>query len=297
MSNVYKVQDQNVRKTWFLMAGFLIFVIVVGWGASLVFDSQLILYVAIIFSLLMNFFSYWYSDKVVLGISGAKKISRESDRELWNIVENLSIASGLPMPQLYVIADPAPNAFATGRNPQNSAVAVTSGLLARLDRSEIEGVIAHELAHIQNRDILLQTTVVVLVGFLTLLSDFFLRAALYGGGGSNRNGGNAAFLLIGIVLIVLSPIIGKIIQLAISRKREFLADATGALLTRYPEGLAQALEKISAYQAPLQRANHATAHMYISSPFGRKSKTGFLNRLFMTHPPVEERISALLGKH
>ncbi len=297
MANVYKVQDQNIRKTWFLMAGFLVFVIVVGWGASLVFDSQLILYVAIIFSLFMNFFSYWYSDKVVLRISGAKKISRESDRELWNVVENLSIASGLPMPRLYIIADPAPNAFATGRNPQNSAVAVTSGLLARLERSEVEGVIAHELAHIQNRDILLQTTVVVLVGFLTLLSDFFLRAALYGGGGGNKGGGNTAFLLIGIVLIILSPIIGKIIQLAISRKREFLADATGALLTRYPEGLARALEKISGYQAPLQRANHATAHMYISSPFGRKAKTGFLNRLFMTHPPVEDRIKALLGKN
>ncbi len=296
MANVYKVQDQNIRKTWFLMTGFLVFVIFVGWGASLVFDSRLILYVAIIFSLFMNFFSYWYSDKVVLRISGAKKISRESDRELWNIVENLSIASGLPMPRLYIIADPAPNAFATGRNPEHSAVAVTSGLLARLERSEIEGVIAHELAHIQNRDILLQTTVVVLVGFLTLLSDFFLRAALYGGAGGNRNGGNVAFLLIGIALIILSPIIGKVIQLAISRKREFLADATGALLTRYPEGLARALEKISGYQAPLKRANHATAHMYISNPYGQKAKTGFLNRLFMTHPPVEERITALLGK-
>jgi heat shock protein HtpX len=246
----------------------------------------------------MNFTSYWFSDRIVLRISGAKPATREEYFDLYNVTENLSISTGLPMPKLYVINESAPNAFATGRNQKHSAVAVTTGLLAILDRSELEGVIAHELAHIKNRDILLQSVVVVLVGLVTLVTDFFLRSMMF----SNRDNDSKAgpiILIIGILLMILSPIVATIIQLAISRKREFLADSTGALMTRYPDGLASALRKISASDIPMRKANHATAHMYISDPFDdveEKKKTSFLHKLFMTHPPVEERIEALLGK-
>lgn len=261
------------------------------------YNDPTILYIFVGFSFVMNFFSYWFSDKVVLSMAGAKQVSRESNRELWNVLENLCISSGLPMPKLYIINDPAPNAFATGRDEKHSAVAVTSGLLQLLDRSELEGVLAHELSHIKNRDILIMTIVVVLVGFVTLVSDFMLRWGLHGGGDSNNNGGGRARLIaivIGLVLVILSPVIATIIQLAISRKREFLADASGALMTRYPEGLASALKKISGYPGEIQRANHATAHLYISNPFKGKREKGFMAKLFMTHPPVQERINALM---
>src|SRR5690606_1468279 len=225
----------------------------------------------------------------------------ESYRELWNITENLCIASGLPMPKLYVIDDPAPNAFATGRNQKHAVVAVTTGLLAILDKNELEGVIAHELSHIGNKDMLISTIVVVLVGFITLLSDMFLRAHIFGGGmrgGGDRNGGGRVQLvlvLVGILLMILSPIIATLIQLSISRKREFLADASGALLTRYPEGLASALEKISSYGGKMRKANHATAHLFISNPFGGKKKRGWFENIWATHPPAEERIKRLRG--
>ncbi len=278
------------------MTGFLVVVIFLGWGFSYFYNEPGILYIAVFFSIFMNFFSYWYSDKIVLKMSGAKPVSRDSHRELWNITENLSITAGLPMPKLYIIEDPAPNAFATGRNKEHAAVAVTTGLLSVLDRVELEGVIAHELAHINNKDILLQTLVVVLVGFVTLLADFFLRMTIFGGGNRDSKGGQAQMimLVIGLVLSILAPIVATVIQLAISRKREFLADSSGALLTRYPEGLASALEKISSYSGQMRKANHATAHMYISNPFGSKSKKGY-HKWFMTHPPVEERLSALRG--
>ncbi|OGD66734.1 zinc metalloprotease HtpX [Candidatus Campbellbacteria bacterium RIFOXYC2_FULL_35_25] len=296
MATLYTHQDENVRKTWFLMIMFLVFVVLIGWAFSFSFDNPIILYVAIAFSLIMNFSSYWYSDKIALKISGAHVAEENQYKDLLNIVENLSITAGLPMPKVYVINDQSPNAFATGRNSENAAVAVTTGLLAILDRSELEGVIAHELSHIGNRDILLSTVVVVLVGFIALLADFFLRWSFWGRGGSNNDsgGGNSKLimLVVGIVLSILAPIAVKLIQLAISRKREFLADASGALLTRYPEGLAGALEKISKSAIPLQRANRATAHMYISNPFSGKK----VSKFFMTHPPVEERINALLNK-
>jgi heat shock protein HtpX len=297
-SNLYKVQESNVLKTWALMLGFLIFVIGIGWFLSLYYEDVTILYFFIALSLIMNFTSYWFSDRIVLRISGAKPATREEYFDLYNITENLSISTGLPMPKLYVINESAPNAFATGRNQKHSAVAVTTGLLQILDRSELEGVIAHELAHVKNRDILLQSVVVVLVGLVTLVADFFLRSMIF----SNRDSDNKAgpiILVIGILLMILSPIVATIIQLAISRKREFLADSTGALMTRYPDGLASALRKISASDIPMRKANHATAHMYISDPFDdveEKKKTSFLHKLFMTHPPVEERIEALLGK-
>ncbi|MBU1160107.1 M48 family metallopeptidase [Patescibacteria group bacterium] len=270
---------------------FLVVIIAVGWVFSQAFGDPIILYIAVFFSLFMNFLSYWYSDKIVLKMSGAKEISHENNRELFHIVENLCITAGLPMPKIYIINDPGPNAFATGRNKEHAVVAVTSGLLEKLNKTELEGVIAHELSHIGNRDILISTIVVVLVGFVALLSDFFLRSHLWGG--RRRGEGREQLLMMaaGLILAILAPIAVKLIQLAISRKREFLADASGALLTRYPDGLASALEKISQYQMPLQRANKATAHLYISSPFGKKK----VSSLFMTHPPTEERIAALRG--
>ncbi|MBI2046488.1 MAG: M48 family metallopeptidase [Parcubacteria group bacterium] len=281
------------------MLVFVLVIIGIGWSFSYIYNDQSILYFAVFFSVGMNILSYWYSDKIVLKMSGARPAKRETYRELWNIVENLSITAGLPMPKLYVINDQAPNAFATGRNKEHAAVAVTSGLLAILDRTELEGVVAHELSHIGNRDILLQTVVVILVGFVTLLSDFFLRMTFFGGGSGSDNRDNRVqmiMVLLGIALAILSPIIATIIQLAISRKREFLADASGALLTRYPEGLAKALEKISKAPQELRRANHATAHLYIANPFKGRNASGFMAKLFMTHPPSAERIAILRGE-
>jgi len=274
-----------------LMSLFLVVIIAVGFVFSQAYRSPGILYFAVIFSLLMNFFSYWYSDKIVLKMSGAKPVEKKDNPELFRIVENLCITAGLPMPKIYVINDVAPNAFATGRNKEHAVVAVTAGLLERLNKTELEGVIAHELSHIGNRDILISTIVVVLVGFIALLSDFFLRFTFFGGRNRDREDGRAQviFMILGIVLAILAPIAVMLIQLAISRKREFLADASGALLTRYPEGLASALEKISQYKMPMKMANKATAHLYISNPFTTKK----VATLFMTHPPMEQRVAAL----
>jgi len=294
MPTLYTHKDSNIRKTWILISIFLIFIIGLGWVFSYQFQSPIILVIAVIFSSLMSFTSYWYSDKIVLAMSKAKEIKNQDNPELYRIVENLCITAGLPLPKIYIIDEMAPNAFATGRDPQHAVVAVTRGLLGKLDRSELEGVIAHELSHIGNRDILLQTVVVILVGLVTLLSDWFLRWTIFGGRRNNREGGGQAaaiMMLIGIFLAILSPFIGLLIQMAISRKREFLADADGALLTRYPEGLARALEKISQDSTELKAANKATAHMYISNPFkGKKVK-----KMFLTHPSVEERTKALRG--
>jgi heat shock protein HtpX len=291
MASLYTHHDSNIRKTWFLMAGFLVAVIALGWGFSWYFETPAVLYVAIIIAVLMNIFSYWYSDTIVIKLTGAKPASREGNRELWNVLENLSITAGLPMPKLYIVDDPAPNAFATGRNAEHAAVAVTTGLLSLLDRTELEGVIAHELSHIGNRDMLVSTVVVVLVGFIAILADIFLRMTFWGGG-RDRGDSKAGifFLIAGVVAAILAPIAAQLIQLAISRKREFLADASGALLTRYPEGLASALRKIGSYSRPMKRANHATAHLFLANPFGPEKG---LARLFMTHPPIEERIKAL----
>lgn len=293
MATLYTQQSSNVRKTWLLVSVFLVIIIGLGWGFSYFYNSPVILYGAVVVSMVMNIVSFWYSDKIVLSMSGAKPATREEYFDLYTVTENLAITAGLPTPKLYVITDPAPNAFATGRNKDHSAVAVTTGLLEKLNRTELEGVIAHELAHVGNRDILLQTVVVILVGCVSLLSDLFLRSMVFGRGSDERDGRLGLIIAIaGFVLAILSPIVATLIQLAISRKREFLADATGALLTRYPEGLASALEKISAYGAPMCRASDATAHMFIANPFGGKSVSG-LHKLFMTHPPAAERIKAL----
>jgi heat shock protein HtpX len=295
-ANLYTNQSVNVKKTWILMTGFLVFVILIGWFAGFYFDNPLILYFAVIFSIVMNFFSYYNSHKMVLRIAGAKEVKREEYFDLYNSVENLAITAGLPMPKVYLIEDSVPNAFATGRDAEHGVVAVTTGLLSVLDKTELDGVIAHELAHIGNRDILLQTVVVVLVGLISLLADMFWRMSFSGNDRNNKGGG--VLIIVGIVLMILSPFIATLIQLAISRKREFLADSTGALLTRYPEGLASALEKISQHSGKMTRANHATAHLYISDPFGKKKngKTSFLTKMFMTHPPMNERVAALRGQ-
>ena len=293
MATLYTLQNINTRRTWYLMTVFFCVIIALGWATSYYFQSPTIFYGFFIFSMVMNIGSYWFSDKIVLSMSGAHEISHDSYHDLWNVVENLCITAGLPMPKVYVIDDPAPNAFATGRDKNHAAVAVTSGLLGMMNRNELEGVIGHELSHIGNKDILLQTVVVVLVGFITLLADFFIRSTFWGGGRDRDNEAGTIAFIIGIILSILAPLFAQLIQLAISRKREFLADASGALLTRYPEGLASALEKISGYQGGMMRANRATAHLFIANPFGPSGFKGKASTLFMTHPPVEQRIAAL----
>lgn len=298
MANLYTHKSSNIRKTWLLFTLFFVVVIGLGWTFSQVYGDATILYFAVIFSVFISFVSYWYSDKIVLRMTRAHSVTRESHKELWNIVENLAITAGLPMPKVYLIDQSAPNAFATGRNPENAVVAVTRGLLERLDRSELEGVIAHELAHVGNRDMLVSTVAVILVGFIAILSDVFLRSMFWRSfGGNRRDNAGGLIILVGIALSILAPISAALIQLAISRKREFLADASGALLTRYPEGLASALEKISSDPRPLPGAANSNAHLWFDDPFthGPTKKTFWLHKLFMTHPPVEERVAALRG--
>lgn len=294
MATIYTHQTENSRKTWLLMTTFFVVIIAIAWAFSYILKNPSILYIGVLFSVFMNIYSYWYSDTLVIKMSGAKPVTREQYFDLWNAVENLSITAGLPMPALYVIEDPSPNAFATGRSKDHAAVAVTTGLLAILEKNELEGVIAHELSHIGNRDTLVGTVAVVLVGFVAIISDMFLRTA--GWGGDNRNNDNRLGLLlmiVGVVLAILAPIIANLIHLAISRKREFLADASGALLTRYPEGLASALQKISSYPHGLKRQTTAMAHLYISNPLKDGKVSSFMSKLFSTHPPAEERIAAL----
>jgi len=293
---LYTQADSNIRKTWILISLILIFTIALGWFFSYLLDNQGILLIAIIFSILMSLSSYWYSDKIVLAISRARLIRKRDNPELYRLVENLSITAGLPLPRIYIINESQPNAFATGRDLEHSIIAVTRGLLEKLERTELEGVISHELAHIGNKDMLLGSVVVVLVGIVSLLSDWFLRISFRGGRRKDSKNSNLSILFIfGIVAAILAPIVATLIRLAISRKREFLADATGALLTRYPEGLARALEKISADPTPLRVARKATSHLYISNPFKGKQSEGWFARLFMTHPPLKKRTEALRG--
>ena len=293
MASLYTLQGKNIRKTWLLMTVFLVLIIAIGYFIAWYLNNPAILWIAVAFSVVMNIAAYWFSDRIALASTGAKEADPNEFRELHRLVENLAITAGLPKPRVYVITDPAPNAFAAGRNPEHAVISVTTGLLERLERSELEGVIAHELSHIGNRDILVMTVAVVLAGFLAILADLFLRMSFYGGMGRDRESKNPVMLIAGIVAIIIAPIAAQLIQFAISRKREFLADASGALLTRYPDALASALQKISSYGAPMRRANHATAHLFISNPFGVREAGKFVGRLFSTHPPVEERIAAL----
>lgn len=289
MPSLYTHKDSNIRKTYLLFLVFLVVIIGIGWFFSQVYRAPEILILAVIFSVGMSITSYWYSDKIVLKMANAIPVTLQSHPELYRIVENLSITSGLPIPKIYWINEMAPNAFATGRDPKHAVIAVTHGLVEKLDRNELEGVIAHELSHIGNRDMLVGTVAVILVGFVSLVSDFFIRMSF----GRRRDGVHPIVIIITIIFAILAPIVATLIHLAISRKREFLADASGSLLTRYPEGLASALEKISADQTPLTVANNTTAHLWLNDPFKGRKKTSFLHKMFMTHPPIEERVKAL----
>jgi heat shock protein HtpX len=297
MLNVYEMIDQNKRRTSLVIVSFVIVITgsvyflsrAMGGGLSSVG-------LALIISGLTSFGSYYYSDKIILALSNARPASREKDFKLFTVTQNLTIASQLPMPRLYVIEDTAMNAFATGRDPEHAVVCATSGIIDRLDRTELEGVIAHELSHIKNYDIRLQSIVVVLVGLVTLLADWFLRSSRWGGSRRERKGSSGLFFAIGLILALLSPIIAKLMQLALSRSREYLADASAAKLTRFPEGLARALEKIGQDKEPLEVANKATAHLYIANPLkNRHDRIGMFASLFNTHPPVQERIKRLRG--
>lgn len=293
---MYNQVDSNRRQTLYMFFIFSILVIAIGWIFSYVFESPLILYIAVAIAVVQSWVSYYHSDKIALAVTGAKPAEEATHKELHRIVENLAITAGIPKPRLYLINDSSPNAFATGRNPQNAAVAVTTGLLDTLDRSELEGVIAHEIAHITNRDILVMTVAVTLVGTIALATDIFLRSWFWSSAGrSNDSRNNGYFILIAIALAILAPIFAKLIQLAVSRKREYMADASGALLTRYPEGLASALEKISNYAKPMKSANRATAHLFINEPFGKKDakKQSWFMTAFSTHPPAADRIRRL----
>ncbi len=295
--NIYSQISSNKAKTWLIIGLFIVFITTIAFvfgkatGYGLSYAG-----IALILSGLMSLGSYYYSDKIILTMSKAKQIKKQDYPEYYRIVENLCIGGGLPMPKVYVIDDSAPNAFATGRDPTHAIICATTGILEKLNKPELEGVVAHELSHIKNFDIRLMAIVVVLVGIVALMADFFMRSFWFSGRRSDREDrGNAQsiFLLIGIILAILSPIIATLIQLAVSRKRELLADASAALLTRYPEGLAMALEKISKDKEPLEVANNATAHLYIVNPFKDKKVGSWLAGLFNTHPPIEERIKIL----
>lgn len=287
---MYKQIDANRNRSRLLVALFIGILAAAGYAYGMATDTG---YGGLIFALLisvgMSLGSWFIGDKIVLATSGAQQVeSRDQNPYLWNMVENLSIASGVPMPKIYVINDPSPNAFATGRDPKHASIAVTTGIMQLLENEELEGVLAHELSHIQNEDTKLMMLVAVLVGSLTLLGDFFLRGSIFRRRG--RSEGGNIFMIVGVLFLVLSPFIGQLIKLAISRRREYLADASGALMTRYPEGLARALEKIEQAAIPMQRASQATAHLWISNPFGDGKR---LASWFSTHPPIEDRIRQL----
>jgi heat shock protein HtpX len=285
------------------MTGFLLAIIALGLALSVIYGNASLLYGAVIMSLLLNIGAYWFSDKVVLSMAHATPVeSRDQYPDLWNTMENLCITAGLPMPRLYIIDDPAPNAFATGRNKEHAVVAVTTGILPLLTKSELEGVLAHELSHIGNRDMLVQTVIVVFAGIISFVSEFALRASMFGGGRNEKR--SPVFTVLGVIAFLLAPLVAMIIKLAISREREFLADATGALITRYPEGLASALEKISSFHQPMRVQSNTIAHLYISDPsgindiseIGEHETVSWFTKLFMTHPPVKERVARLLNK-
>ena len=295
--NLYTQASANTRKTWLYLTMFLLVVMGVGWAVSILAGNFFILVIAVVLAAVMGISSYWYSDKLVLKMSHATEIEKKDHAELYRIVENLCITAGLPMPKLYIVQDAQPNAFATGRDAKHGVVAVTTGLLERLDRVELEAVIAHEISHIGNKDMLVSTMSVVLVGVIMIVADFFFHMVFWGGIGRNndRGGGQLQIILlvVAVVFLILSPFLAQMLKFAISRKREFLADASGALLTRHPDALATALEKIAAHPTQLKTAGDATAHLYFASPFRGKEKDSWIHKLFMTHPPVQERIQAL----
>ncbi len=297
MKNFYEQVDENKFRSILVITLFVAFIAASAYAItySMGFDSSFI-GIALIISGIMSFASFYYSDSIILSISGAVPATKKDHFEFYTVTENLVGVAKIPMPKLYVIEDTAMNAFATGRDPEHAVVCATTGLLVRLNRTELEGVVAHELSHVRNYDIRLMGIVTILVGLITLLADMLLRTHIRGRNRENEGNLGAILFVVGIVLALLSPIIAQLIQLAISRRREFLADASGASLTKYPEGLASALEKISADKEPLEAANKATAHLYIANPLKNRSDSiGWFSGLFNTHPPVKERIKALRG--
>lgn len=295
MATLYTQQSSNIRKTFLLMGVFGVMIVGLGFLFGQYYQNQLFVPIAVGVGVLINLVAYWFSDSIALASSGAQQLERSQSPELFRIIENLCITAGLPMPRVYLIPGFQINAFATGRDPKHSAVAVTEGALRKLNKVELEGVLAHEMSHVGNRDILVSTVAVVLAGVISMLADWFLRMSFFGGHRDDDREKSPIILVVGILAAVLAPIAATLIQLAVSRKREFLADASGALLTRYPEGLASALEKIANDEAELPNATSATAHMYLASPFkGDESQSWFV-KLFMTHPPIEERIKILRG--
>ena len=295
----YTEVSSNRLKTWVIMLGFAFFItfVIFIFGAAYGLDMPSALGFsgfALIIAGIMNFIAYYNSDKMVMAISQAKQIQKKDNPTLFRTVENLTIASGLPMPKIYIIDDTAPNAFATGRDPNHAAIAFTTGILQKLNKLELEGVAAHELSHVGNYDTRLMSVVSILVGTIALVADFFLRMSFYSRRDRDREGGSGIFLALGIVMAILAPIVAMLIQLAISRKREYLADASGTLITRNPDSLADALLKLSKDTEPLEAANKATAHLYIVNPLkNRKDAIGWFAGLFNTHPPIEERVKKL----
>lgn len=297
MINVYEEQDRNKRASVLVVLFFIIFVTLASWlmAKALGYGPGMI-GIGLIFSGLLSFAGYWWSDKIILTISGARPADKKTDFNFFTVAENIAMVARVPVPKLYVIEDTALNAFATGRDPQHAVVCATSGLLASLNRTELEGVVAHELSHVRNYDTRLMSLVTILVGLVTLLGDWFLRGFRFNRRKNNNENGQLQMVIffLGLILALLSPLIAQLIQLAISRKREFLADSSGVMLTRYPAGLARALQKIAADKEPLEAANKATAHLYIENPLkNRHGGVGWFANLFNTHPPVEERIKRL----
>lgn len=304
MKNVFESVESNKRKSWLVIAGFVSFVLVAsyfiarGMAAFYGYESTGLefLGIGLVISGIMSFASYYWSDKIVLGISGARPADKKRDFMFYTVAENLSMAARVPIPKLYVIDDTAMNAFATGRDPSHAAICATTGLLASLNRTELEGVIGHELSHVANYDTRLMSIVTILVGLITLLGDWLIRSTFWSRGSRDNDNKNSSgiFIVIGLLMAILSPVIAQIIQLAISRRREFLADASSVKLTRQPSGLISALKKLGADREPLEAANKATAHLYITNPLkNRHDAIGWFAGLFNTHPPLIDRIKAL----
>jgi heat shock protein HtpX len=292
MATIYDHISQNKRNSLIIVGLFIAMISFLGFIFGEIFDPGYgFSYVgfALVFSGITSFISYYNSDKIVLAISQAKEVPYEANPYLHNLVDNMCIASGLPKPRIYLIEDTAMNAFATGRDPEHSVICFTSGIVVGLEKRELEGVVAHELSHIQNYDIRFMSLVSILVGTVTLLADWFTRGILYGGRSRKSSQIGGPLLILGVILLVLSPLIATLIKMAVSRKREYLADSSAAMMTRYPQGLADALKKLARDKEILEAANGATAHMYISNPLrGQK-----FFKLFNTHPPIEERIRRL----
>jgi len=296
MINVYESVDANKRRSWLVVAGFTAFVALAAYFISRAWGGPEMFALALIISGVMSFASYYWSDRIVLGISGARPADKKRDFMFYTVAENLCLAAGLPMPKLFVIDDTAMNAFATGRDPAHATICATTGILSTLTRTELEGVIGHELSHVGNYDTRLMSIVTILVGLIILLGDWLLRASFFGGRSRDREEGNTGviFLILGFAMAILSPVIAQIIQLAISRQREFLADASSVKLTRQPSGLISALKKLGADREPLEAANKATAHLYIVNPLkNRHDAIGWFASLFNTHPPLADRIKIL----